>query len=334
MMVGHAMVAFALGTAVAARRWPAERALAFGVVAGAFGAAPDVDMLYAVFGLAQVGVGGVWELTAAFWESSHLVHRAVTHSLVIGVIAAVGFAGAVTNRGRVVAALLLSGLVAVAFVVSGLLGGAVMLAFLLAGVGIALVAVRTTDLGPPELLAAGLLGLLSHPFGDVFTGAPPRFFYPLDVWTPGGAMAGGPIAGGAVVDAQVVADRVVLLSDPTLNLLSIFGIELATIWLAGYVFLRVTGRGLFAHVDARAAVGVAYAIAVVAMPAPTLQVSYHFVFSILALAIVGVAPRLLPSRPLLSAEWHETITWAMTGLAAVSIAALSYALAYVLFPVG
>jgi len=212
-------------------------------------------------------------------------------------------------------------------------------AFLLAGVTIALVAVRTTDLGPPELLAAGLLGLLSHPFGDVFTGSPPRFFYPLDALMPGGAMAGESVAGrpmasGAVVDAQVVADRVVLLSDPTLNLLTIFGIELATIWLAGYVFLRVTGRGVFAHVDARAAVGVAYAIAVVAMPAPTLQVSYHFVFSILALAIVGVAPRLLPSRPLLSAEWHETITWAMTGLAAVSIAALSYALAYVLFPTG
>lgn len=324
MMVGHAMVAFAIAATVAARRWPGERALAFGVVAGAFATVPDVDMLYALVGLARAGFGGVWQMTAAFWASSHLVHRAVTHSLVVGAIAAVAFAGAASTRGRVVAAALLAGLVGVAFVVSGALGGAVMLAFLLAGVAVALAAARTTDFGPPELLAAGLIGLLTHPFGDVFTGGPPRFFYPLDVAVPG----------GPVVETTVVADRVVLMGDPTLNLLAVFGVELATIWLAGCVFLRVTGRGVLSHVDARAAVGVAYAIAVVAMPAPTLDVSYHFVFSILALAIVGIAPRLLPSRPLLTAEWHETVTWGMTGLAAVSVAALSYTVTYVLFPVG
>lgn len=322
MMVGHAMAAFALGTALASRRWPAERALAFGVVAGAFAAVPDVDMVYAAFGLAQLDPAGAQEFPELFWETSNVVHRAITHSLVVGAIAAVGFAGAASNRGRVGAALLLSGLVALAFVASDLLGGAVMLAFLLAGVGVALAAERATDLGPPELLGAGLLGLLSHPFGDVFTGAPPRFFYPLDVWLP-----------DAMANPAVLADRVVLSADPTLNLLAVFGVELATIWVAGVVYLRVTDRDVLGHLDARAAVGVAYAIAVVAMPAPTLQVSYHFVFSILALAVVGVAPRLLPSRPLLSADWHETITWGMTGLGAVSIAALSYALAYVLFPV-
>ncbi|WP_210425028.1 metal-dependent hydrolase [Halorussus halobius] len=324
MMVGHAMVAFALGTAVAARRWPAERALAFGVVAGAFATIPDVDMLYAAFGLAQLDPTGARAFPELFWETSNVVHRSITHSLVVGPIAAVGFAWAASNRGRMAAALVLSGLVALAFLASDLLGGAVMLAFLLAGVAVSLAADRWTDLGARDLLVAGLLGLLSHPFGDVFTGAPPRLFYPLDEWLPGGVAA----------NPGMLADRVVLSADPTLNLLAVFGVELATIWFAGLVYLHVTDRGVFAHLDARAAVGVAYAIAVVAMPAPTLQVSYHFVFTILALAIVGVAPRLLPSRPLLSAEWHETITWGMTGLGAVSIAAVSYALAYVLFPAG
>ncbi|WP_210424148.1 metal-dependent hydrolase [Halorussus ruber] len=321
MMVGHAMAAFAIATAVASRRWPRERALAFGIAAGAFAAAPDVDMFYAVVGLAQAGVGGVWEMTAAFWGSSHLVHRAVTHSLVVGVVAAPAFVGLTAdrgadrgqaNRGRPLAGLLLAGLAAVAFVESGLLGGAVMLVFLLAGIAIALALRRATDLGPRALVVAALVGLLSHPFGDLFTGAPPRFLYPLDV--------------------RLLTERVVLLADPTLNLLAVFGVELATIWLAGYVYLRATDRRLFAHIDTRAAVGVAYAIAAIAMPAPTMEVSYHFVFSILAVGMVGVAPNLLPSRSVLSAEWDEGVTWVMTGLTAVSVAGLTYTLVYVMYP--
>jgi membrane-bound metal-dependent hydrolase YbcI (DUF457 family) len=312
MMVGHAMLAFALATAVAARRWPRERALAFGVVAAAFATVPDVDMVYALFGLAQAGFGGVWEMTDTFWGSSTLVHRAVTHSLVVGSIAAVAFTASVTDRGKPVAALLLAGLTAVAFLRSGLLGGAVMLAFLFAGVAVAVLITKTTGLGPRAVLAAALLGLLSHPFGDLFTGEPPKFLYPFDV--------------------RPLTERVVLLGDPTLNLLAVFGVELATIWLAGFVYLRVTGKRVFSHVDARAAVGVAYAIAVAAMPAPTMEVSYHFVSTILAVGIIGVVPHLLPSRSVLAAEWNEAVTWVMTGLAAVSVAALAYTLTYLVSP--
>jgi hypothetical protein len=323
MMVGHAMLAFAIGTALTARWWPRERALAFGVVAAAFASVPDVDMLYALVGLARVGMAGVWEMTAAFWGSSHLVHRAVTHSLVVGVVAAVAFAGSAADRGRFgrlgrpFATLLLAGLVAVAFFESGFLAGAIMSVFLLAGVAVAVVAARTTDFGPRGILAAALLGLLVHPFGDVFTGEPPRFLYPLDA---------------GALEFLPVADRVVLLPDPTLNLLAVFGVELATIWLAGVVYLRVTDQRLFAHVDTRAAVGVAYAIAAVTMPAPTMAVSYHFVFSILAVGVVGVAPHLLPSRSVLSADWSDALTWVLTGLAAVTVAALAYTLAYLFAP--
>jgi membrane-bound metal-dependent hydrolase YbcI (DUF457 family) len=312
MMVGHAMLAFALATAVAARRWPRERALAFGVVAAAFATVPDVDMVYALFGLAQAGFGGVWEMTDTFWGSSTLVHRAVTHSLVVGSIAAVAFTTSITGRGKPVAALLLAGLTAVAFLRSGLLGGAVMLAFLFAGVAVAVLTTKTTDLGPRAVLAAALLGLLSHPFGDLFTGEPPKFLYPFDV--------------------RLLTERVVLLGDPTLNLLAVFGVELTTIWLAGFVYLRVTDKRVFSHVDARAAVGVAYAIAVVAMPAPTMEVSYHFVFTILAVGIIGVVPHLLPSRSVLAAEWNEAVTWVMTGLGAVSVATLAYTLTYLVSP--
>ncbi|WP_134672152.1 metal-dependent hydrolase [Halorussus marinus] len=310
MMVGHAMVAFALATAVAARRWPAERALAFGVVAGGFAAVPDVDMAYAMFGLAQAGLGGVWEMTSAFWGSSTLVHRAVTHSLVVGAVGAVGFGLAACERwpARLLAVGFASALVAVAFATGGGLAGAIMTLFVLSGLALAVVAAGTTDLGPRAVVVAALVGLLSHPFGDVFTGTPPAFLYPFEP---------------SLLDA-----RVVLHADPTLNLVGVFGIELATIWAAGYVYLRATDRRLFAHVDARAAVGIAYAIAAVVLPAPSVDGSYQFVFSILALGFVGVAPQLLPSRSILTAEWHETVTWALTGLGAVSVATLAYTLTY------
>ena len=311
MMVGHAMLAFAVAAALATRMGCArERALTLGVVAGAFAAVPDVDMIYALVGLARVGVASVWEMTNAFWGSSTVVHRAVTHSLVVGAVAAVAFAVGTVERGRPVAALLLASLVAVAFFESGLLGAAVMFAFVVSGVVVSLLAVEYGDLGPRAMLATASVGLLTHPFGDLFTGTPPEFLYPFDV--------------------TLFAARVTLLADPTLNLLAVFLLELATIWLAGYVYLRLTDQRLVNHVDTRAAAGVAYAIAAVVLPAPTLDVSYHFVFSVLAVSVVGVAPRLHPAaRPVLSADWYDAITWTMTGLAAVTFATLAYAGVYV-----
>ena len=117
MMVGHALLAFALAALVASRRWPRRRALTFGVVAGAFAVVPDVDMSYALVGLAQAGLGGVWEMTAAFWGTSTLVHRAVTHSLVVGAVAAVAFVWTTRDRYRRAAgAAALAALVGLAFV--------------------------------------------------------------------------------------------------------------------------------------------------------------------------------------------------------------------------
>ncbi|WP_158056440.1 metal-dependent hydrolase [Halorussus halophilus] len=312
MMVGHAMLAFAVAATLGTRLgYSNDRALALGVVAGAFAAVPDVDMVYAFVGVAKVGFGGVWQMTNAFWGSSTVVHRAVTHSLVVGAIAAVAFAFSPVERGRPIAAILLASLVAVAFFESGLLGATVMFAFVFAGVVVSLLAIEFADAGPRAMLATALVGLLSHPFGDLFTGTPPQFFYPFE-WA-------------------LFADRLALLADPTLNLLAIFLLELSTIWLAGSVYLRLTDQRLATHVDTRAAGGVAYAIAAVVLPAPTLDVSYHFVFSVLAVGVVGVAPRFHPAaRPVLSADWNDALTWSLTGLAAVSFATVAYTAVYLL----
>ncbi len=311
MMVGHALLAFGVAALVAQRYWTTERALAFGVIAGVFATIPDVDMSYALVGLAQSGFGGVWQMTNAFWGSSYLVHRAVTHSLVVGAIAGPAFALAAGNRwSKLLSAGLLAGLVWVAFEKSGFLGAGVMFVFVVVGTVAALVAASRTDLGPRKIVIAAVFGLLSHPFGDVFTGSPPKFFYPFDV--------------------TLLHSRVAILPDPTLNLLAVFGLEVVLAWFAVSVYFHLhdgsAQAGLREHIQPRAALGVGYALAALLIPAPTLSVSYQFVFSVLAVGAVGVGPQLHPERTF----WpvRNPTVWLCTGMAAVTLAAVAYAVVY------
>ncbi len=343
MFVGHAMLAFALAAGFAHRTGRSrERALSFGLVAGAFATVPDVDMLYALSGLVG-GVDGVVDAVGGFWSASTLVHRALTHSLVVGVTSAVGFAlwsrGVARNEGTHAPGssvgsvrtgmgagfVVLVALVGTAGLTGGWPGLAVMIAFVLAGLAVVTAAIRLGDLGPRAILATALLGLLSHPFGDLFTGEPPQLLYPF-----------GP---------QPIAERVVLSVDPTLHLLGTFGLELATIWMAAVVYCHLIDHSVRGHVHWRAAFGIAYAGAALALPAPTVDSSYRFVFSVLAVGVVGPAPlvgqayRTLHGNPdhrqhgdrhgrRVRAVVDGTLAPVVTGLTAVTLAGLSFAVAY------
>ena len=157
---------------------------------------------------------------------------------------------------------------------SGALGGAVLALCGLGAIAVAEVTARRTAVRPPELFAVALFGLVSHPFGDVFTGDPPALLYPL---------------GGEVLGA-----RVALLPDPTLHLLGAFGIELATLWAGLAVLLWLTGRK--PTVAPRAALALGYAVGVLLIPAPTLDLSYPFVFSVLGVGLVGALPPVRVAR--------------------------------------
>jgi len=304
MFVGHATFAFgAVVLAAAALGQSRERALALGVAAGLFAAIPDVDMAYALVGLVAVDPTSPMAVAQSFWGASTVIHRAVTHSLVVAVPAAAAFALAPTHRR--VAAVALAALVGVVVAVSGPMPAVIVGLFAAGGWAVARAAhahrVRGTG-----LFAVALFGLLSHPFGDLFTGQPPELFYPLGVTAFDG--------------------RVALSADPTLHLLGAFGIELFAIWLGVAAALWLTGRRFTDHVNPRAALGAAYALAVLVLPPPTIDASYQFVFSVVAVGFVGAvpAPRLggrsisLPSLP----------TALVTGLAAVTLAGLAYAAAY------
>ncbi|WP_247009328.1 metal-dependent hydrolase [Halorientalis litorea] len=326
MFVGHGLLAFALvALGCRALGWSRERTLTVAVLAFAFGTLPDVDIAYAPVGLLG-GVTGAFDAAEAFWQTGNLVHRAMTHSLPVALLAALAFAlwsvrsrtetfGRTRRRGAALLAVgLLAGLVAVATAVTGGLAGVVLALFSAVGLAVTTLAARR-GVGPVTVWATALFGLLSHPFGDMLTGEPPVLLYPFET--------------------TVVAERVVLHPDPTLHLLGAFAVELATVWLAVYAALSLSDRRLRDHVRPRAAVGFGYAAAAVALPAPTLAASYQFVFSVLALGMVGPVRAARHDRrrfqtALLSRRPARTDlpTAVVTGLTAVTLGAVGYTMAY------
>ncbi|MEA5408529.1 metal-dependent hydrolase [Haloarculaceae archaeon H-GB2-1] len=232
MFVGHALVAFSLVAAVAERRdLPTRRVLLLGALAGAFATLPDVDILYALTGL--LGTSGLFDAANSFWATGNLVHRTVTHSLVVGTVIVVAVAGwHRSDRWSSAASLVLvAGLVATVTAMSGPISGVLTMVFVGGALAITALAVRH-DVSTRSTAAAAAVGLLSHPFGDLLTGQPPLFLYPFD--------------------GTLVTDRIALHADPTVHLLGAFWVELGTAWVALAVFLWVTDRSLRPHLNLRA----------------------------------------------------------------------------------
>ncbi|WP_256299620.1 metal-dependent hydrolase [Haloarchaeobius salinus] len=320
MMIGHSLLAFALvATLARALDAPPRRALAAGAAAGAFATVPDVDMVYALTGLAGAEFDGVFSVTTAFWSASTVVHRSMTHSLVVAPVAALAFAlvvvrGRRATRATLAGFVLLGGLTVVATALHGLLGLVVLGAFSLAGVAVAAVIRESSSLDARTAFAVALAGLVSHPFGDLFTGEPPAMLWPLDTVVPAG--------------------RVVLSADPTLHLLGAFGLELAVVWFALLAFCWVTERR--PRVQPRAVAGLAYGGVVFLLPPPTLDVSYHFVFSIVAVGTVLAVPVAAPTRTTMALDAlrrsvaDHGVRSVTTGIAAVTLALVAYGVLYVL----
>jgi len=299
MFVGHALIAFAL-TALLARRFsvPRGRALHYGVLAGLFATLPDVDIVYAPVGLLLQSTETVGP--DVFWETANVVHRGPTHSLVMaGLLAVAAYLWVLgTRTTRALSVALVAALVVVGALFSGPVGAAVVLVFALAGLGVAQIA-ATRGVAPQPLLVTALVGLLSHPFGDLFTGGPPPFLYPFDV--------------------TLVTERIALHPDPTGQLLAAFAVELGAIWLGVWTYARLKEFRLADLVTPRATLGVGYAGTALLLPAPTLEHASPFVFSVLAVGVVAVPVR------------RRAVNWpamAVTGLSAVTVAAAAYAIAY------
>jgi membrane-bound metal-dependent hydrolase YbcI (DUF457 family) len=318
VFVGHAALAFAVVAGLAARRVERREALLVGLVAAAFAAIPDIDMLYAPVGLVGARLNAL-AMASAFWSTSTVVHRGVTHSLVVaflvGCVALLWFVGmrrrhSSRGTGALVGSLGLgTALVVGVGLDTGALGGAVTALFVASAVGVASATAHRTHLGVRPVAAAAAFGLLSHPFGDVFTGTPPAFLYPFDY--------------------VLLAERVTLAGDPTLHLLTAGAMELLTIWFALSVLVDGSELNVRDLVAPRVAVAVGYAVSVFLIPPPTLDLSYPFVLSVVAVGAVGMVPRfhLRGSRRRRVSVPSRTTAF-VTALAAVTVAWGAYAVAY------
>lgn len=306
MFIGHATLTFALiAFAALFCGVSRERALALGVATGLFAFLPDADMVYALTGFLHVDEASTFAAANAFWATSTAVHRSITHSLLIAIPMAIGVALLSTTQYWLKAASMgiFAVLVSIVFVKSGSLGILVTVAFILAGTVVVYVARNHLDLGARDVGLVALVGLASHPFGDLLTGDPPAFLYPLEV--------------------TVMETRPAPFVDPTLNLLTAFGFELMAIWAGLLVFLHLTDQRFRTHLATRAAIGGAYALTALVIQPPTLETSYQFVFTVLAVGSLGVHPRSIIDR-----SEQDMVTTIVTGLSAVTVAGLGYTITY------
>lgn len=268
MIIGHFLLAFTIVAAVATvLGYSKDKAFYLAIFAGFFAVIPDVDMLYGAKGLVVALESGLNGFPGTFWNVSNRVHRGLSHSIVTGLVAALGFTAYLVRSKKSTAVTATGLLVTSAFIFEDIIGAAVMLAFSL--IGLKLVETAQDYINSREFFAVAATGLVSHPFGDVFTGTPPELLFPL-------------------VDNTGLS-KVVLSQDPVLNLLSIFGLE---------IFLGLTSLILALHlkdvpikksISPLVAAGGLYGFAFYLIPAPTLAASYSFVFSILGFSAVIIA---------------------------------------------
>jgi hypothetical protein len=337
VFVGHALLGFALAVLFAEwRGWPAEQALSLGLAMAAFAALPDIDVLYAVVAVDPGALlAGTGIHPEEFWGTANKAHRLMTHSLVVAAISGPAFGlwalGSNSERlvdwpagnrrqqaGIVVASVTLAALVVAAWVVSGPIGAFVIAAFGVVGVGIATVAHSYFGLSPVVVAVAAVVGIASHPWGDMATGSPPALLYPFEL--------------------GLLPERIVLHGDPTLHLLGAFAIELGVVTLAAAVYAKHMELNPLALVDRSAALGIGYGAVAVVMVPPTIDTSYHFVFSILAVGLGCAAVQRTRGTSITLEDLPQQLVGTRTAMlrttctmvAGVAIALVSYTLVYLL----
>lgn len=334
MMIGHAALAFILVTVIASYLgYSGKKLFVLGIGGAFFATLPDVDMAYAFLMAggdtvsATTGMG-LTDTVSSFWGASHEIHRKVTHSVLFGVLfsglfvlLAFGYQYArrdteslyrrllVSGHLELVAGIGIVGLVGVTYVFSGSVGAGVLFLFAIIGV-IGVLSFSRSErwgLSPAEIGGVALVGLVSHPFGDVFTGTPPALFYPLDV-------------------RVLPESAVTIVPESTLNLLAIFLFELLIVGAAVglvFVFSNLETKRYFKGYSTFA---VLYGISVLFLNPPTLDVSYHVVFSVVGIGLfLGFLSVLLTEDD----RREQALAFAPTSVLAIIFGVMGYSVAYV-----
>jgi hypothetical protein len=126
----------------------------------------------------------------------------------------------------------------------------------------------------------------------------------------------------APLDWTILPGRVAFAADPTVNLLCVLFVELAAVWAGLGVYGRLRGRPLRESIAPQATLGAGYAVAVVALPRPTMVEAGVFGFTIVPLSLVGLTTLV---RERSEGNWFRAVC---TGTATLTVAGVAYLLAY------
>lgn len=307
MIVGHAALGF-LVAALAAYYMDIDpdRCLAIGIFAATFAALPDIDLVFASGEILTIFSSGGGAFIDSFWEASESFHRGITHTLVGLVLSAVAFTFYRERARTEIAAGMVFLSAAFGFVLGGLLSAAIMTVFSMAGIFIT--HLSTNYLGRKEFVLAAFIGLVSHPFGDIFTGVPPDFLFPLGL--------------------NLLESRIVLNQDPVLNLLSVLLLELFILFMAVLTAIMLKEDDLRSHLTPAPLLGIFYVPMYFFIPQPTLSSAYVFVF--LAVTLGFMANFLAHVMNGIEPEGHIVNMHSLNFVLTVIFASFSYTATYLL----
>lgn len=315
MYLGHSFLAFAVVvTAGHLLDLDRRRVLVLGGLAAGYGLLPDVDVWRTLYVFLRSGPDDVFPTEQHVWAHSWVVHRALTHSVLTGGTAAIvsGLAvrasGGDSTRARIGAAtaIALAAAVLLAFAArsAGTAGLVTVGLFLGGAVGLAVAGSRrgaTTG----GVAAVAAVGLLAHPFGDLWMGRPPALLAPVVSEPPLG--------------------EATLSSDPVLHFLAAVAVELALLGACVHLLCALGGRRVREYLSPLALVGVGYAAVLGRVPPPTFAEAYQFSTGLfgLSVAVAILAGRLGRGDGPLGRGF-------VTGVAAFALGLAAYAAAYAL----
>lgn len=273
MFVGHFFLAFVL--AAGFFQWKGESktdSLMLGLFAGFFAVLPDLDIIYAFKTFIQFALAP--EFMEAFWENSQVIHRGISHSLVTGFIAATLFSlGYEKNSliGNIFSSIFLG---VFAFIVSGWIGAFVMALYGI--VGGFLSSKAEEYISRKKLYGVSLLGLLTHPFGDLFTGSPPQLLYPLKL--------------------ELIPSRLAIFAEPTLNLVTLVIIELVLV-ASGLYLINLLKDIKFQIKNPSITTAITYALTALVISPPSIQNPYIYLVTLFSFSLlITIANTVLNSK--------------------------------------
>lgn len=268
MFVGHSFLAIAIaGITCLLLGFERKKALSIALAAGFFAALPDVDIIYAFKEVAGILTPGKKEIFESFWAASTVTHRNLTHSLVTGLLGSALFTAYYSYRNIFTGSLLTGLMIFYGYIFGGALISGLFAVFALLGVLLAESVTRISDMSVKGFLLASGIGLLSHPFGDLFTGTPPALLEPLNF--------------------VLLTDRITLFADPTINFLAVFILELGTIWAGIVTVFYLKERSLKKSFRVSSLSGLFFGPAALFID-PSISNASAFVFSIVLVSTLTV----------------------------------------------